>query len=369
MMHSVFIKNFAANQKHVIMPKSVFSLFALALIATMSSCKEQVTESPKVPLVKTQTIVINSPADSHDYPGIIKPQDELSIAFKVNGQIKSILDKSGMEVKKGGMLVSLDSHDYKVSLNATQAAYKQSKNEFERVKQLYAAKSISPNDFEKAEAAHQVVCSKYQAAKDAFEYTRIQAPFDGYIQNVYHQKGEIVQAGIPVMTFISKNVQKVEVFLPFRDFERIGSLKESKMDINGNYIDLKLGSICHQANAAQLYKAEFHILPNDMSNKIVAGKNCQVRLTFSTTNENDAARIPLSAIMNINNETSVWILENQNIATKVSVKIRSVDHNMATVSGLKTGQQIVTSGIHTIKEGEAVKIMPAPSETNIGGML
>lgn len=351
------------------MSKSILSVIALAVIAAMSSCKEPETEVQRVPLVKTIAVKANGLSERRDYPGIIKPQDELSIAFRVNGQIKSILDKSGMEVRKSELLAALDAHDYEVNLDAALAAYKQSNNEFERIKQLYESKTISPNDFEKAEAAHRVASSKYQAAKDASGYTRIQAPFDGYVQNVYHERGEIVQAGMPVMSYISKNALKVEVFLPFCDYERMENLTESQMEVNGKSVPLKLGSISRQANAAQLYKAEFHIQPGEADDMVIAGKNCQVRLTFSASSEENIVRIPLSAIMSVNNEAFVWVLENQNITTKASVKIRNIDHDEAVVSGLKAGQQVVTSGIHVIKEGDTVKIMPAQSKTNIGGML
>ncbi|NBH68394.1 efflux RND transporter periplasmic adaptor subunit [Phocaeicola sartorii] len=352
------------------MSKSILSLVALALIATISSCKKQVEEAHHAPLVKTTTATVNNLSENHNYPGIVKPQDDLSISFRINGQIESLLDKSGTEVRKGDLLAKLDSHDYEVNMKAALAAYQQSDNEFNRIKQLYASKTISPNDFEKAEAAHKVVLSKYQAAKDALEYTNIRAPFDGYIQNIYHQKGEIVQAGMPVISFISKNTLKVEVFLPFRDFERIDSLTGSWLEINGKHINLELGSISQQANAAQLYKAEFIIQPKDAAeHKIVAGKNCQVRLTFSSPDIEKTVSIPLSAIMNSNNEASVWVLEKQNIAKKVNIKIRNIDHDKVTVSGINEGQQVVISGIHSIKEGETVSIMSAPSKTNIGGML
>lgn len=352
------------------MSKSIFSFIALTIITAISSCKEQVTENQPVHLVKTMVVKANSPSEVHDYPGIIKPQNELSIAFKVNGQIKYILDKSGIKVKKGDILALLDSHDYEVNLKAASAAYRQSNNEFERIKQLYESKTISPNDFEKAEASNQVVHSKYQAAQDALEYTKITAPFDGYIQNVYHEKGEIVQAGMPIMSFISKEALKVEVFLPFQDYERINNLTDSYLEVNGKHIDLNLSSISQQANAAQLYKAEFYIKSEDTTDKkVAAGKSCRVKLYFSSSKMENTVSIPLSSVINSNNETSVWVLGNQNIVTKVRVKIRNIDHDKATVFGINEGQKIIISGIHSIKEGEKVNIMPAPSKTNIGGML
>ena len=350
------------------MSKSVINLLAFAIIVAMSSCEKRVTETVRIPLVRTETVVSKEETESCEYPGIIKPQDDLAIAFKVNGQLTSVLDKPGMEVRKGDLLAALDDHDYQVSLDAAQASYKQSEKEFDRVKQLYASKTISPNDFEKAEMAHRVICSKYQAAKDALGYTEVLAPFDGYVQNVYRQRGEIVQAGMPVVSFISKSSLKVEVFLSFKDYERMDRLSEMELVLDDKRIGLKLGSVSRQANAAQLYKAEFHIQPEEYDDKIVAGKNCRVRLAFSSTNDN-TLRVPLSAIMNIDNETSVWVLTNQNSVTKRTIKIQGVDHDMAIVSGLKAGQQIVTSGIHVIKEGETVEVIPAPSETNIGGQL
>ena len=42
------------------MSKSILSLVALALIATISSCKKQVEEAHHAPLVKTTTATVNN---------------------------------------------------------------------------------------------------------------------------------------------------------------------------------------------------------------------------------------------------------------------------------------------------------------------
>ena len=108
------------------MSKSVINLLAFAIIVAMSSCEKRVTETVRIPLVRTETVVSKEETESREYPGIIKPQDDLAIAFKVNGQLTSVLDKPGMEIRKGDLLAALDDHDYQVSLDAAQASYKQS---------------------------------------------------------------------------------------------------------------------------------------------------------------------------------------------------------------------------------------------------
>ena len=47
-------------------------------------------------------------------------------------------------------------------------------------------------------------------------------------------------------------------------------------------------------------------------------------------------------------------------------------HNNGTVevlAGLKTGDQIVISGVNMLSDGEAVRPTAQPSKTNVGGLL
>ena len=38
-------------------------------------------------------------------------------------------------------------------------------------------------------------------------------------------------------------------------------------------------------------------------------------------------------------------------------------------SGLKAGETVVTAGVHSLKEGEQVRILPGASATNVGNLL
>jgi hypothetical protein len=37
--------------------------------------------------------------------------------------------------------------------------------------------------------------------------------------------------------------------------------------------------------------------------------------------------------------------------------------------GLSEGEIVVSAGVHSLKEGEKVKVLPVASPTNIGGLL
>ena len=43
--------------------------------------------------------------------------------------------------------------------------------------------------------------------------------------------------------------------------------------------------------------------------------------------------------------------------------------SIITADGLKPGELAVSSGVHHIKDGDAVKPLPAVTQTNVGGLL
>ena len=51
------------------------------------------------------------------------------------------------------------------------------------------------------------------------------------------------------------------------------------------------------------------------------------------------------------------------------VRLLSNGRSIIASDGLQPGDQVVSAGIHHIKDGETVTPLPAASDTNIGGLL
>ena len=91
----------------------------------------------------------------------------------------------GTYVRKGQLLAELDPTDYQVQLDATEAEYKQIKAEAERVMALYKDNGTTPSANDKAVYGLKQITAKYRHHKDQLGYTRLYAPFSGYIHG-YH---------------------------------------------------------------------------------------------------------------------------------------------------------------------------------------
>lgn len=338
------------------------------LLLFVGSCSSSGGSEEGVPLVKIDTIRTSVTVDEVNYPGIVKAGDNLALAFKVSGQLESVLDREGTPVKKGDLIASLDTHDYKVRLSAAEAAWSQAKTEFERITELYEAQTMAPNDFEKARAAFIQVESKYQSAKDALSYTRLYAPFDGYIHDVYHCGGEIVQTGTPIVGFIGRDNLEIEINIPVRDYKRLQNLKEAKILLGDSIMGIRMKSVSRQANANQLYKMRFTFSDIRNASTLTAGMNCRVILSYDETGKN-SVRIPLSAICKRDQESCVWRVDERMKVSMFPVHILKIDRTGAIVSGLADNERIVVTGVNGLSEGQTVEKMPAVSKTNIGNML
>lgn len=80
--------------------------------------------------------------------------------------------------------------------------------------------------------------------------------------------------------------------------------------------------------------------------------------------------IPISAIRHSDDASSVFVYADGKVR-KTGVTLGHV-HNNGTVevlAGLKTGDQIVISGVNMLSDGEAVRPTAQPSKTNVGGLL
>ena len=79
---------------------------------------------------------------------------------------------------------------------------------------LYKENGTTPNANDKAVYGLKQITAKYQHHKDQLEYTRLYAPFSGFIQKKLFDAHETIGAGMPVISMVSAGIPEVEINLP-----------------------------------------------------------------------------------------------------------------------------------------------------------
>ena len=199
----------------------IVNLMAATLISTAAviSCAGGGNAGePAVRTVKTMTVSQADSTGTLTYPGIVQEIHTINVAFKTAGQLAHINVKEGDYIKEGQLIASLDDADYKLGVEALQIQYDQVSDEVSRMRELYKKKSVSANDYEKAEAGLRQLAVQLQVNKNKLAYTKLYAPVSGYVKSVNFARSEMVDAGTPLISMMDVSGLDVQTDISAPDY-------------------------------------------------------------------------------------------------------------------------------------------------------
>ena len=356
------------------MKRLPFLIAGLLIGSIITSCGEQTKITDKTKTVKTDTVRTEGSQTLLQYPGKVKAAEDVSLAFRVSGTIRKIYVQDGQQVRAGQLLAELDPTDYQIQLDATEAQYKQVKSEAERVIALYNDGGTTPVAYDKAVYGLKQITALYEHHKDELAYTKLYAPFSGFVQKHLFESHETVGAGMPVLQMVGQGTPEVEINLPAAEYirrEQFGDYQCTFDIYPGKVYPLKLIGITHKANSNQLYtmrlKLETEGLPMPS-----AGMNTMVSIRLNDGESNELM-VSSNALLQENGRSCVFVYHPETgtvQSEEVSIlRLTGNGHSIITSPYLKPGDIVVTAGVHAIRNGEKVKPMPPVSETNVGGLM
>ncbi len=354
--------------------KTTHILLSGLLILGLASCGPKSKENTTVKTVKIDTVRTEHGQTLLQYPGKVKAAEDVSLAFRVSGTIHRIHVQDGQPIRKGQLLAELDPTDYQIQLDATEAQYKQVKSEAERVIALYNDGGTTPVVYDKAVYGLKQITALYEHHKDELAYTKLYAPFDGFMQKHLFKAHETIGAGMPVLQVIGKGTPEVEINLPAAEYIRREDFSDYQctFDIYPDKVyPLKQIGITHKANANQLYTMRLQLITEGLPLPS-AGMNTMVSIRLNDGISKEM-KVSAHAVLQENNRSSVFVYhpESQTVQScEVNILRMTGDGCcILTSSTLKPGDIVVTAGVHSIRNGEIVKPLPPASASNVGGLL
>lgn len=365
--------------------RCLYLILVMTGLFLAAGCQEKGGEGQKHSVVVTQPEAIGGGARSQ-FSGTVKEAAEISLGFKTVGQIERICVKEGQYVRSGQLLAVLDQKDYALGVKASEAQYRQLKDEVDRLRKLYETQGISGNDYEKALAGLEQVEVNLQVNRNKLDYTRLYAPASGYINKVNFERAEMVNAGTPVFSLISQGQMEVEVSLPLWTYLHRGDIREATALLNGQQYRLQLRGISPKADGNQLYKATFTIAEanyklapkgSGITNprqqnalQLSSGMNADVVLSFSGEGSASGFALPMNAVFEADGKSCVWVVEKDKV-TRREVVVSTADAQGRAIisSGLQGTETIVRAGVHALQDGEQVVVLDERSKTNVGDLM
>lgn len=342
-------------------------MIAVALLLTACNGKKQ-DAAQQVHSVVVTTAGDVAGSEARQVNGTVKVKDDINLGFKAPGQLIAIYVKEGQPVRRGQVIARLDTKDYRLGVEAAEAQYVQLKDEVARLKKLYAVKSISANDLEKATSGLQQAGVNLQVNRNKLSYTTLTAPVSGTIKAVNFAASEMVDAGTPVVQILATGQKEIEVSLPqdlYLQRSRFGRVTAA---INGRTYSLRLRNIVPDADNNQLFRAVFLIGGGEA---VSEGMNASVTIRLNNASTQLGLSLPPHAIAEKDGQSYVWIVGKDNMVHRRNITTNGLDAygNVVVIGGIAPTDRIVRAGVNSLQEDEKVEIVKEPSATNVGNLL
>jgi membrane fusion protein (multidrug efflux system) len=295
--------------------------------------------------------------------GTVVAINGVTISTDLAGIVCKLAFDSGCQVKAGDLLVQLNTDQEQAQLAQAEAQRDWTQITLTRNQGLLEKRTVSQSDFDSATAQFHQAQATVDQYKAVIARKTLRAPFAGIVGIRQVNLGQYLNTGDPVVTLQSFDPIYVNFSLPQQNLSQItvGQAVEITVDAYGDKLFkgrlTAINSLVDQNSRNVQIQAT---LPNS-DTQLRPGMYAQVKVVLPETQE--VVAIPTSSIHYAPYGDSVFIVSDLKSqdgktykgVTEQFVKLgQSKGDLTAIVSGLKPGDEVVTSGVFRLRSGGAI---------------
>jgi membrane fusion protein (multidrug efflux system) len=360
---------------------TLLSIMAVFIISCADKSQAPAAAAPTLPVM---SISYQAASTETEYPAALQGTVDVEIRPQVSGNLERIYVDEGTYVNKGQTLFKINERPFREQLNnalanlhAAEAAYLNAQLEVDKLMPLVQNKVVSDYQLKTAKASQKIAAANIEQAKAMvgsarinLGYTNVTAPVSGYIGRLPKKQGSLVAStDVEPLTSLS-DVHEVYAyfslgetdFIKFKSLYTGNTLGDKIKKIppvtliladNSDYpqlgkIDMVDGQFDKNTGAITL-RATF---PN-AGGTLRSGNTGKIRLGIQ---HNDAILVPQSATVEMQDKIFVFTLNKANKVNKMPITIIGKSGTDYLIKdGVKSGDQIVLSGIDKLQEGQVIQ--------------
>ena len=319
---------------------------------------------------------------STSYSATIRGRQDIDIYPQVSGTIEKLCVTEGQTVRRGQLLFVIDQIPYRAALKtavanveAARAAMATAELTYNSNKELYAQKVVSEFSLKTAEntyltAKAQLTQAEAQEvnARNNLSYTEVKSPSDGVVGALPYRVGALVGANLPYpLTTVSDNsdmyvyfsMTENQLLALTRQYgsmdEALKNMPEVELILNDNSVYNKKGVIesisgvidrqTGTVMARVVFPNESRLLHSGASGTIVVPSIYK-----------DCIAIPQGATVQMQDKVVVYkVVDGKAVSTLITVAGINDGREYVVLSGLQSGDEIISEGAGLVREGTQVK--------------
>jgi len=332
-------------------PFQASALFVSLALLSGTSVQAQGVQVPTV------QIAARSVSTGYEIDGVIEPVKQSVISAQASGRVVKLLVKMGDQVKAGQLLATIDDRETTVGVQRSQAQLTQSEAElrnaqmnFERTRDLraqgfvsQAALDTAQTQYKAAQAGHDQAGAGARQSALSQGYTRVTAPYDGWVLQTHVDAGDLAVPGKPLVTVYAPLPLRAVVQVPASLAESTRAAKEVQVQLSDANGDSKwVAPVKRSAMPAADPVSQTVVWRLDLSaqaaQNLLPGQQVRVRFVGGQAQR---TVIPAAAVLRRGELTAVYV------GTERGFVLRAVrlgaDHGadgVEVVAGLAAGERV-----------------------------
>ncbi|WP_417502508.1 efflux RND transporter periplasmic adaptor subunit [Marinobacter sp.] len=303
--------------------------------------------------------------------GSVKAVNGIEVANEVPGVISSINFESGDTVKKGDILIRLNTAIDEAAVRTRRAEAQLAEQEFKRISDLLPKRAVSQSQFDESKANFDAAQARVNEADAQLSKKVIRAPFDGTLGIRMVDQGEYIATGTPIVEINMLDPIYVDFTLSEKNLQDVA---------RGYSVVATVAAVPEQEFKGKVSAINTSVNPETRTVRVRATLSNPQKLLrpgmFATIRtlqpkDDEVVTVPRTAVSYNTYGDFVFVIE-ENDDGDLVVNRRSVtagqtrDKRVAILSGLEAGEKVVSKALLRLRAGQKVKIQEENSDESSG---
>jgi len=330
-------------------------LISLIIYLTWPEKKAEQSGYKRVIAVKMTPVISTDFVESVEAVGTASANEQVKITSENSNLVDEVYFSDGQQVKKGDLLVKLNSQEENAKVIELSANLLESQAHLKRLLDLLSNKVTSVALVEEQVAKTKVIEAQLLSAQARLNDTSISAPFSGVLGFRNISRGAYIDAGSIITSLDDLSQIKVDFYLPERLFTKIHidqTITAFNIAYNEKTFVGKITAIDSRIDAETRSMKVRAMIANPLG-KLRPGMLLNISVLLQIEK---ILQLPESAIIPIEDKHYVFVV-NEEKALRKSIEIgRRHPGFVEILSGLIGGELVVVEGALKLRDGTAVSI-------------
>lgn len=296
----------------------------------------------------------------------IESDADAPVLARVSGEVVQLLVEEGDQVKQGQVLARLDGERLRLEMLAAKANLEQVKKEFSRYTDLAARGLVSASMFDGLKYDVEALEATFKLKKLDYDYSDIRATIDGVVSSRDIKLGQNIVASSVAFRITDTRELVAYLQIPQGELVKFSAGHNASLQVDSMPDTDFRATIARISPTIDVRSGTFRATAfvNNDSGYLVPGMFA--RFIISYEKHEDALLIPLDAVVEEDDEMTVYVVADGQVARRVIQTGIASDSQIEILGGLTETDEIVVVGHSGLRDGSKVLASNQPADSFTG---